>query len=585
MFGAWGLLPIAAVLVWFVSQRLTRLVFADAGFRERVAGAIVIGLAVVHVSVGVLGTFGLISTGALLGVLSVAALVLAVVTRRRLPAVAPTVERGTWVVLGAIGVVAALAATTARILPIWQWDSVGYHLPFVHFVLQSGGFAGVPADLRYTSTYPHNVELSMIFLRAMLPDDRLVDLSQLPFGLAGAALCAVIARHLGARQPLAVLAGAAWLVAPGVFLQLPTNYVDVGTATALLAAVYFLLLRPVSARALLVGGLALGLFLGSKPSAPLATAFIGALVVLRGARAGEWRALALFALLVVLFGGEMYLVMLARHGNPVWPVQVHLGPLTLPGESSVDDLLSSGAAHPRAGGSLLVRLAQSWLAVQTAPVFDMRTGGYGLLFLLALPAALVGLVRRRSGWLLLALAACLCSPDPSMSRYVLAFAALVFALAFAELSRLPARGAAVLVGLVLAVGAEQLVQAWPGLTGDGPAWSAFWSMSDADRREALGPDGRPEDYAASWSLVGQGESAAFDSDFELPGLIWAPRMSYPVHCVPMTTGQGLDRWLAERNVRLLAVGPAHRAIIDAEPEAWEKLFDCHSEPCAVYVRR
>jgi hypothetical protein len=187
--------------------------------------------------------------------------------------------------------------------------------------------------------------------------------------------------------------------------------------------------------------------------------------------------------------------------------------------------------------------------------------------------------------LLVVLAACLCTPEPSTTRYVLAFAALIFALAAAELSRLPARAAAAVLGLVLAVGAGQVVHAWPGLTGDGPRWSAFWQMSDAKRRAALGPDGRTDGFAASWHLVGEGESAAFDSEFELPGLMWEPGLSYPVHYVPRSTREELLRLLDERHVRLLAVGPRHRKIIDDEPEAWEKLFDCPSEPCAVYLRR
>lgn len=77
----------------------------------------------------------------------------------------------------------------------------------------------------------------------------------------------------GATPALAALAGAAWLTLPSVFLQLPTDSVDLGTAATLLGA----------------------------------------------------------AFLTLVFGAQMYVEMWLRHGNPVWPVVVKLGPLTLPG--------------------------------------------------------------------------------------------------------------------------------------------------------------------------------------------------------------------------------------------------------------
>ena len=584
MFGAWGVLPIAVALLAFVTERATRLVFRDASPTERAAGAVIIAMGVVHASVGWLAQLGVLSRASLLGLLGAAAGAIAFAARKAPRQPLPRLTGVALVVGAAILGVVVVATVTARILPVWQWDSIGYHLPFVQFVLQTGSFDAVPRDVRYISTYPHNIELAMIWLRAMLPDDRLVDLAQVPFGLGGAVLTGAIARRLGASRELGLLAGAAWLFAPGVFLQLPTNYVDVGTAAALLGALFFLVLSPATARNLIVGGVALGLFLGSKPSAPLATALLMALVVVRAWRARQPGALVALGFAVLVFGGEMYLVMLLRHGNPVWPVELHVGPWTLPGEHSVKELLAAGAATPRAEGGLVERLTLSWLAIDAPPVFDMRLGGFGALFLVAFPLAVAGLVRRRDGWLALAVLASLASPDPSVTRYVLAFAAMVFALAMAELSLLEVRGAAV-VGLVLAAGLGQLVHAWPGLVGDGPAWEALWAMDDEERREAIGPSGRPTDYAASWSRVGTAEAAAFDVDFEFPGLLWSPEMRYPVHFVPQATGGALASWLEERHVRLLAVGPVHGALIERHPERWEKLFDCRSSACAVYLRR
>lgn len=442
---AWGALPVAVPLLGFVAHRLAWLVFRQEDRAHRAAGTVVGAMALVHASVGLLGHVGLVSSGALLLVLALTAVVLLKHAQgRRIPSMWPGREG-----LPALGLGLAtlsIAVVSARLLPVWQWDAFGYHLPFVNFVLQSSGFAGVPADLRYISTYPHNIELGMVWLRAMLPDDRLVDLAQVAYGAGGAVVIAALGRRLGASKQLALLGGAAWLTLPGVFLQLPTNYVDVGTATALLAALFFLAVVPATPRALVVGSL----------------------------------------------------------------------------------------------------------------------------------------VRRRAGWLALALAATLLSPDPSVARYVLAFPALLLALASAEVSRMPRLASMVAVGLVLALGAFQVGRAVPGLSGDGPPWSSFFAGTDKERRVALGPNGRPSDYPPAWALVGDGESMAFDADFEFPGLLWDPRLSYPVYAVP--AGVDLASWVDARRVRVLAIGPSHRALVDREPGRWRWLFDCRSAACAVFAR-
>lgn len=581
---AWGLLPIAFPLLVLCAQRLAWLVFPKGTLPEQVAAAAVFGMTLVHASVGLLAQANVLSARWLVLLLLILAMALVWATRAHRPA---SVLKVAWrdalpaALLMAGTLVAAII--TARLLPVWQWDAFGYHLPFVNFVLQLGGFAQVPEDLRYISTYPHNIELGMIWLRAMLPDDRLVDLAQVPYGLAGALLTSAIARQLGAARPLAALAGAAWLTLPAVFLQLPTNYVDIGTAAALLGALYFLVLSPVTEQGLITGGLALGIFLGSKPSAPLAAVFIGAIALVRAVRAGELRGLFIAALATLVFGAEMYVVMWIRHGNPVWPVAVKLGPFTLPGESSVDELLAAGSALPRASGGLIERMSVSWLAIGTNPVFDMRLGGLGVLFLVSLPLAIFALIKRRAAPLVFAVLATLLSPDPSVPRYVLAFPALVMAIAASEFGL---RARHLVTAAVLALVAFQLAHAWPGLVGDGPSWESFLALNDEERRVAVGPQGRPTDYPPAWAHVAAGESVAFDADFEFPGLLWSPDLRYKVYAVPRRhSAAEFSNWLSEHRVRLLAVGTLNQAVLEREPDKWQRLFDCRSAPCAVYLRR
>src|SRR5262249_61521925 len=56
----------------------------------------------------------------------------------------------------------AIATVTAYLLPVWQWDALGYHLPYVNFALQRGTFTDIPVDVPYLSTYPHVVEYIFI---------------------------------------------------------------------------------------------------------------------------------------------------------------------------------------------------------------------------------------------------------------------------------------------------------------------------------------------------------------------------------------------------------------------------------------
>lgn len=574
----WGLLPLAVPLVMVAANRAAWLVVPSASRVERLAASAVLAMGLVHASVGVLGTFGVLTTNALLGVFACLAIVGLALTIevpgdswwRTWPQVWPAALLTVPVVL--------IAVAAARLLPVWQWDSLGYHLPFVNFVIQSRGFADVPPDVRFISTYPHDIELGMVAVRLMLPDDRLVDLAQVPYGLAGAVLTAALARTLGATASLSALAGATWLTLPCVFLQLPTNYVDVGTAAALLGALFFLVASPPSWRSMLLGGLALGLFLGSKPSAPLGAAALGVLALVRCVRAKQPAAFAVLAAVATVFGAEMYLVMFARHGNPVWPVAVHLGPFTLPGPHHVEALLAAGAALPSASGTLLERLVVSWVAITTPPVFDMKVGGLGVPFLLALPLAIAALVRRREPLLLGAVAISLLSPDPSMARYVLAFGALVVVLAMTQLSALR-RGHGWVAASVVVTGAAQLWLSWPGLTGDGPRLETYWSMSDDARRVAVGPHGRPTDYPPLWDAVPRGDSIAFDEDFEFPGLLWSPSLTSRVHALPATADAA---FVEQHRVRLLAIGPRSRHL--APPDRWRLRFTCRAADCAVFER-
>lgn len=486
-------------------------------------------------------------------------------------------------ITAAVASIAIVAA--AYLLPVWQYDSLNYHLPFVNLVLQEGTSSAVPLDLRYVGTYPHAIEWIFVAMRATLPDDRLVDLAQAPFGVLGAAVIAALGRQLGARPSVAFAAAVAWLVMPAVLLQLPTNYIDVATATSYLLAAYFLLRPTIEARHLCAAGMAIGLFLGSKPSAPLGTMVLVAVLLVRVARSSAWTAGGAACLLALGLGVESYVQGLLVFGNPVWPVEVHLGPIHLPGPQTMEAVLSSGAGTERAHGSLLARVVASWTSLYATPVFDMRVGGFGPLGLLALPVAAVAIVRRRA-WLLgvLWLGAVL-SPDPAICRYVLAFPALALAITAAELEHVAARARVVACSASAALAFVSLAHASRGFTGEGPRLSAYPGMTWAERGVAVGADGRPDRFVAMRERLLDGESIAFDATADLPYLLWRPDLSS--RTVYLSSAATSDELLAllERERARFAVIASDGVLARDAGERLSLLFRCKSAPCNVYEVR
>jgi len=584
----WGLLPVALVLGVVVALRLGALVLHRGAPRERALFGAIAAAALFAMGVRVLGAFGGLAQDLLFGTLFVLATVLFLVRRDRHLGLRPRllVSAETAPVVALATGALAVVSLSAYFIPVWQWDALGYHLPFVNFALQRGSLADVPPDVPYISTYPHVVEHLFIAWRAMLPDDRLVDAAQIPFGLLGAGAIAVASRTLGARNDHALAAGLSWMTLPAAFLQLPTNYIDVASAAFLLAAAAFAL-APAEPRNVLATAVALGLFLGSKPNAPVATTLVLALVTVRGWAAGRRLSLVAAAMCVVAIGGESYLVNLVRHGNPIWPVRLVVGPISLPGTLPMSALLDSGAAAPRLHGPLPLRVVRSWLTLDAPPVFDMRFGGLGLVYLAALPVAVFTAVRRR--WIALGVlaAAALASPDPAVPRYILAFPGLVLAAAATRMADLGPRVRQAVFAASAVAGCFGLVRAYPALAGEGPTLPEYLRLSEDERLRAVGADGSPARFYDALERIGPGDTTAFDASFDLPYLAWPADLSRHASRIP--DGAGADeteRILADKRIRLFVVddkSPLATAA-RARTNEFSELFHCKSSSCIVLLR-
>jgi hypothetical protein len=599
MFGRWGLLPIAVPAALFIAARLGVLVFPNGRASDRALAGALLSAGLVIGAVRLLGCVHMLTGASLLVVLLALSLALAAFSRRGrhvLPITSGIVTWSTAPLVGCALVAVVIAGLAAYWLPVWQWDAMGYHLPYVNFVLLARGFDSVPDDMPYVSTYPHNVETLMIALRAMLPDDRLVDLAQIPCALLGAIATTGIARRHGAPRSTSLAAGAAWIAVPAVFLQMPTDYVDIASAAFLLAALYFVLSASIAPRhevasirrSLLFGGLALGLFLGSKPSAPVAAALVSALLLWAGHRVGEGRVAAVGLALVVVFGGAAYVENAIRFGNPVWPVEVKIGPLRMHGKVAMQYLLNSGAAAPHLHGPLLSRVVRSWTALTSPPVFDMRIGGFGPLVLVAAPLAVVTLIRRGNIVTWGAVGATIVSPDPSVARYVLAFPAVLLALASPRMASLPPRALPWLGALAGALALAQIAYAWPALSGDGPPLLSYARMTEVQRTQAVGADGPPTPFFLARKRIGPDETFAFDQSLELPYLAWDGDLRYRAVWIPDSlSSDRVEGFLEGEKVRVVvaADGSPTGQWLRQQTERFLKLFPCKSAPCSVFARR
>jgi len=410
-------LPLAlGACLFVIGKRFVDRTLPGADRLRRMLAATTLVLGLLELSSRSLAAMGRFRATWLLAVLGIAAVTAELILRRRratgrsgrTPDHNPCWLAATpAIIVGAVAVVLALFA--ARELPVWAWDAVGYHLPFVNYLVQSGSSAAVPGGLPYVGTYPHGAEMLHAVLRLALPDDTWLDAAQVPFGVIGAAATVGIARCWGAPPAGALVAGAAWLSIPAVFLQLPSGYVDVCMASFLLLSVYWILDAP-SPVAISLAGISLGLLLASKPSAPLPVALLGGWLGVRSATRRLWLAASLT--IVAVLGLPDYLTNLSRFGNPWWPISLHLGPLHLPGRVTRAELLAAGAHAPRITGSLWSRVLRSWSALRAPPSFDMRIGGLGAAtVLLGVPGTLWRLPARPAA--MVALLASLAGPDPA----------------------------------------------------------------------------------------------------------------------------------------------------------------------------
>jgi hypothetical protein len=490
----------------------------------------------------------------------------------------------------AIAVLALVAlggsVTASALLDTWAWDSLGYHLPIAHDLLQTGTLREVPGHLAYIETYPRFVDLFTAGFRVLLGSERFVDLSQLPFVPLLVAAAFRHGRALGVTRSDALAFAIAPIAMPIVFLQCATSYVDVAYAALLVAGLGYLALSKRRTHDALAA-LFLGLALATKPSAPATLAVaLSCAAVLRARAHGATglRSVVLVAFGALLIGGKVYVDNVRRFGNPVWPIVLKAGGVSLPGYVTQDHILALGVTSEHQHLSWVGKLATSWFLEPSTPVFDMRFGGFGRAFaFVALPLALLAAARdaRVRALLFIAVPACLAQSGAFTTRYTIAVATFAFVAAPIGLTSLaPAlrRPARVAVAALLAF---SLVHGFRGFSDNGPSLLELARMAPRDRAYAVAPDMRGDRWWDLRRALRPGEAFAYDKSFGLPSFAFrndgTTRLVFLGDVAP--TEDRLAAIVEREHVRFVAVDNRITGRLD---ERFVEVFPCGFDACTVY---
>lgn len=504
--------------------------------------------------------------------------------------------------LGVAAIAVGLAALSTYLLAPWAWDSLGYHLPIVHDALQTGTLRHVPTTVVYVNVYPRLADVFFVAWRLSLGGETWIELGQLPIAIGGVLAIATLAERAGVPAPRSVALGSLWLAVPVVMLELAAAYVDVAVgALALLS--FALATSRAGSGVLAVAGIAIGLLLGSKASAPPIAAIAMLAMLVRSARAGRLAAAIAACALALAVGAGKYVENVREWHNPIWPAHVEIaGRVILPGKASTAEIASSGVREPYLSMSWLERLVASWTAWPDEWVYDMRIGGFGPVFLLALlPLALAfpivawcsarmrGVARAIGVPVLLVIGATLLSPGAFWARYTVAIPGALLALAIAVAHALPSRWTRIALGALVALALGGVALSWRGFTEpSAPSLFDLIAMPELERSAAQAVDAEEREWQRARALVRPGEAFGYDPSFTLPGRLWIAPDRRVVYLPETTPGaEALLDWAARERVRVVVLGVGTSGSADAaraRPDRFREIFASRYEwmPCAVF---
>ena len=244
--------------------------------------------------------------------------------------------------------------------PPFHADLLTFDLPLIARWIQEHSIwvAGDLFPLQAHAAYPHNGDV--VRLAAVLPwrNAFLLPLIAWPIWALGIVAAHALARELGARTWSATALAVVYAATPMVLLTTAADNVSDPLMWAMFAIGVLFLVRHVRrprTSELVVGGIALGLALGSKWYALTCIPIVLAVWLVARLRAREdgqgpgafARDAGLLVAAIAVAGGFWFVRNVIEYGNPIFPHEVTLGPLDLFSgpEDTVGDAFGFSVAH------------------------------------------------------------------------------------------------------------------------------------------------------------------------------------------------------------------------------------------------
>lgn len=228
-------------------------------------------------------------------------------------------------------------------------DSLQFHLAFPATWIRNGsldnpiGIFGAspilnPGTLETSSTsyYPINAQLFFTWLMLPIRSAFLADLGEAPFYIIGMIAVYSILKKYDVNKRIAILSSFLWVLIPNIFKQLRTaSQIDVICAVLLLLVFYAILLfkQNFTFRNAILFGISAGLLVGTKIiNLVWLIAFLPFIsyMLYKGGKASKLSVgkilifLCAAILMIILFGGFMYIKNYLLIGNPLFPVEVKI---------------------------------------------------------------------------------------------------------------------------------------------------------------------------------------------------------------------------------------------------------------------
>lgn len=331
-----------------------------------------------------------------------------------------------WVMAGLLGIVWAYTLWISVHKPATGWDTNMYHFPIAALRMQEGNLQRIRSAWTFMEGYPKTGEMLMLWPLLFLNAQDLIDAVQWPFWVFGTLALMSLATRWEAKVSHAIAGSLVWALAPVTILQAQEGYLDL-IVGALFWMGFCLALRPPSVESLSLVGISTGMLLGIKfGTLGLVVLLIGLSIWLafqaRINRQVWLPALCISLIYIGLISGYYYLENYIYKRNPIWPLDLSIGPFHFKGPFSL-----SGYEQWYTPEALRNRPAPEqwwivWKETESYYSWDSKLTGFGpLWFVIGLPSIVIWLLIDRKSRLIssILLVLLIIQPLSWHTRYVL----------------------------------------------------------------------------------------------------------------------------------------------------------------------